>query len=231
MPTAAAIGAAGSVGSALIGAGASKAASGAQTQADMMGLMLQQQRFQQAQSALNPYIQGGQSVLPTLQNLLTPGQSAQQLAKMPGFQFQSQWGNLAATNQLAAQGLGGSTGPLATALSQYNQGLAGTYYQNTTNALQNYANMGAGAGAALAGTAMQSGQQMGQSSQAIGGAQAQGILGSANALSGGLGGLANAGMLSSLMSGQSGSSSGLYGQLSSGLMGLGQGGITGAPGG
>ena len=177
----------------------------------MMGLMLQQQRFQQAQSALQPYISGGQSVLPTLQNLLTPGQSASQLAQMPGFKFQSQWGNLAATNQLSAQGLGGSTGPLAKALSDYNQGLAGTYYQNTTNALQNYANMGAGSASALAGTAMQSAQQMGQSSQAIGGAQAQGILGSANALSGGLSGIANAGMLSSLLGGQNGGLGGLYG--------------------
>lgn len=231
MPVAAGLSAAGSLGSALIGSSASKSASAQQTQADTMGLMLQQQRFQQAQSALSPYYTAGQSALPTLQALLTPGSSASTLAQMPGFQFQSQYGTMATQNALSAQGLGGSAGPLATAISNYNQGLAGTYYQNTTNALQNFVNTGAGAASSLAGTAMQSGQQMGQSSQAIGGAQASGTLGSANALSGGLGSIANTAALSSLLGGQGTGGGGIYAGLTSGLMGLGQGGITGASGG
>jgi hypothetical protein len=173
--------------------------------------MLQQQRFNTAQGALSPYYTAGQSALPTLQALLTPGQSANQLSQMPGFQFQSQYGTMAAKNALSAQGLGGSAGPLATAVSNYNQGLAGTYYQNTTNALQNLINTGAGAASSLAGNAINSGNAMAGQLGNVGSSQAAGTLGSANALSSGLGGIGNAAALSSLLSGQNGNQGGIYG--------------------
>lgn len=227
------LGAVGSIGSSLIAANASKQASNQQAQSQEMALMLQAQKFQTAQNALEPYVQAGQNVLPTLQNLLTPGQSANQLAQMPGFQFQSQYGTMAAKNALSAQGLGGSGGPLAVAVSNYNQGLAGTYYQNSVNALQNYANMGSGAASSLAGNAIGSGNAMAGTAGNIGGAQASGTLGSANALSGGLSGatgaLSSATLLNSLLGqgGQNANGNGIYGN----IMGLGAGGVTGAPGG
>ena len=230
MPVAAGLSAAGSIGSALIGSNASQAASSQQSLAGILGLQMQQSRFNTAQSALSPYYSAGQSALPTLQALLTPGQSAQMLQNMPGFQFQSQYGTMAAKNALSAQGLGGSAGPLATAVSNYNQGLAGTYYGNTVNALQNFVNTGAGAASSLAGNAINSGNAMAGTAGNIGSSQASGTLGSANALSGGLGGIANTAALSSLLGGQNGAG-GLYGNITNGLMGLGAGGITGAPGG
>ena len=153
--------------------------------------MMQMMMLQKAQNALKPYYTAGQSMLPTLENLLTPGKSAAALAQMPGYQFQQQMGNLATTNQLAAQGLGGSGGPLGVALSNYNQGLAGTYYMNSVNALQNFANMGAGAAGNFGNIAAQVGGQLGQSAQNGANALAAGQLGQANALAGGINSLGN----------------------------------------
>lgn len=210
------LGAAGSVGGSLINAGAANKASSEQATSAANALALQKQMFGTAQTALNPYIQGGQSALSTLLGLETPGSSAATLQSMPGFQFQSQWGNLAATNQLAAQGLGGSGGPLGAALSQYNQGLAGTYYMNAINGLNTTAGIGAGAASSLAGNAANFGNIMGQTTQGIGNAQAAGTLGSANALAGGLTGSAssagNALLFSQLFgSGGGGGANSIYG--------------------
>jgi hypothetical protein len=54
-------------------------------------------------------------------------------SNLPGLAWQTQYGDLTTQNALAAQGLGGSAGPLAKALSDYNQGLAGTYYPQYYN--------------------------------------------------------------------------------------------------
>lgn len=210
---AAGLGAAGSVAGSLIQSGAASDAAAQQAQAAQAALAQQKQMFGVAQKALNPYINAGTSALPTLQSLITPGTSADTLKTLPGFQFQSQWGDLAATNQLAAQGLGGSAGPLGKALSDYNQGLAGTYYTNSVNALQGFASMGQGAAGSLAGNAINSGNSMAGTIQNQGNALAAGTLGSANAIAGGisgatnsLGGISNALLLSKLFGGASGSS-------------------------
>lgn len=221
MPIGAAIGgglgAIGSIGSAFIGSNASSRASNQQAQAQMQALQLQSQMFAAANNALSPYYTAGQHALPTLEHLLTPSTSADTLRSLPGFQFQSQWGNLQATNALAAQGLGGSTGPLATAISNYNEGLAGTYWQNAVGGLENFANMGAGSANALAGTAVNSGNAMAGLLTGAGNALASGTLGSANAISGGLGGatgsISNALLLSGLMNRGGG---GIYGGATSG---------------
>jgi hypothetical protein len=200
------------VGGAILGAGALTAGAGvfgsltaAQTQKNALNAALtqQQQQFSVAQQALNPYIQAGQGALPTLTSLLTPGPSqTQTLSQLPGFQFQSQWGNLAATNALAARGLGGSAGPIGTALSQYNQGLAGTYWQNEVNPLLQYAQLGSGAASALGGQAVQAGGQYGTTLGQIGQAGASGILGATNAVGTGANSIASAALLSQFLGGQ-----------------------------
>lgn len=189
-----------------------------------------QTAFGAAQSALNPYAQAGQSVLPTLQSLLTPGQSAATLAQMPGFQFASQYGTKAATNALAARGQGASAGPLATAISQYNNGLASQQYQSIVGNLQGFAGLGANAAGGIAssannlasiygsagnadlGSSIQAGNAQAGTIGNIGNAQASGTLGSANALAGGLTGtgnaLSNAAIFNAL--GGGGSNGGLY---------------------
>ena len=203
---------AGSVFGGLLQSGAAKSASAAQAQYGQEALQTENALFQEAVNTLQPYYGVGSSIIPILKSLVTPSTAAQTLQTLPGFQFQSEWGTRSAQNALAAQGLGGSSGPLATAISNYNQGLAGTYYMNSVNALQGLANMGENAAAAVAGAAGQFSGQMGSTLQGIGNAQASGILGSANALAGGIGGIGNALLLSSLMGGGTGSS-GIYGSI------------------
>lgn len=199
MPIGATIGAIGALGSAGIGAIASSSAADKQAALGNQALNQQLNLFNQGKGALDPFIQAGQSVLPTLQDLLTPGKSAATLSSLPGVQFQSQYGTMAATNALAAK-TGPSAGPLATAISQYNQGLAGTTYQNQVGNLQNFANLGAGSANALAGNATSTGANVGGTLTGIGNAQAAGTLGTANALAGGVTGAANAGTNAMLLS-------------------------------
>ncbi len=213
LAAAAGIGAVGSIAGGVMQSSAAQNAANQQAQTAYAALQQQQNMFNTAQNALCPYYTAGQNVLPTLNSLLTPGPSqTATLSQLPGFQFQSQYGDLAATNQLAAQGLGGSGGPLGMALSNYNQGLAGTSFSNLVNALQGYANMGSNSASALAGNAVSSGQGQASSLMSAGNAQAAGTLGSANALSGALGGAGNSASNALLLSNlTNGGSSGIYG--------------------
>ena len=214
------ISALGSLGSAAIQSNASQQASQQQQLSQQEALMTETKMFEAANSALSPYYTAGQSVLPTLTSLLTPGASqTATLSKLPGLQFQQQYGDLAATNQLAAQGLGGSGGPLGMALSNYNQGLASTSFNNLVSQEQNYANMGSGAASSLAGAAQGFSGQMANSITGAGNAAASGTLGSANAISTGLTGgassIGNALLLSQLMNngGSGNNNSSIYGSI------------------
>lgn len=208
LAAAAGIGAVGSIVGSTIQSGAATKAAGEQATAAANALAQQKQQFGVAQSTLAPFSSAGASALPTLQSLITPGTASSTLQSLPGFQFASNWGTRQATNALTAQGLGGSTGPLASAISQYNNGLASQTYGNQVGMLQNFANMGTNAGSALAGNAINAGNSMANTIQAGGNAQAAGTLGSANALSGGLtsasGGIGNALLFSQLFGGGGG---------------------------
>src|ERR1700676_4292480 len=96
---------------------------------------------------------------------------------------------MAATNALAAKS-GASAGPLAAAISQFNNGLAQNTWGKTVDALQGYAGMGANAagqfGTAALGGAITAGNSQAGTLTNTGNALASGTLGSANALAGGL---------------------------------------------
>lgn len=188
------------------------------------GLSTQAGYFSTAQGALNPFINAGASVLPTLQGLITPGSNQNALlAQTPGFQFASQYGTKAATNALTASGRA-SGGPLATAVSQYNNGLAQNVWGNTVNALQGYASMGTNAAGALSSAAgsagnaalnagVTAGNSQASTLTGIGQAQAAGTLGQANALSSGVTGItsgANNALLYSQLFGNGNNNNGLY---------------------
>jgi len=216
------LGAVGSIGSALIGSNAAQNASNQQVQMQQQALAQQKALYQQglgiAQGALTPYVQRGQNVLGTLQDLITPGPNQNAvLSQTPGFQFASQYGTMAARNALSSQGLGASAGPLATAISQYNSGLAQNTWQSVVQALQGYANLGGGAAGALGTAALNGGIAAGNSQAGtltgIGQSQAAGTLGSANALSGGLIGTGNA-LSNAAIYNAIGGGGGLYGGLS-----------------
>lgn len=243
MPTTALIsaglGAAGSIGGALIGSSASKTASQQQVAEQQQALAQQQALFNQglgqqsnyvtqATNALSPYANAGKSVLPTLQGLITPGANQNALlAQTPGFQFASQYGTMAATNALAAK-TGASAGPLAAAISQFNNGLAQNTWQSTVNALQGYAGLGANAagtsanifgsaGNADVGAGITAGNSQAGTLTNTGNALASGTLGSAAALSGGVTGAAGAGSNALLYSQLFGNgNNGLYANLKAG---------------
>lgn len=225
---AAGIGGVGSILSGLIGSGASKSAAKAQEQGSMNAIDFAANMLGINSSNLNPYLWAGGGARNTLAQLLNPnaaGGMQSVLQNLPGFQFQSGWGTKTAQNALSAEGLGGSTGPLAKAISDYNNGLAGTYYGNYVGQLQNFANMGLSAGQTIAGSVNNTAGIGANASTNAGNAAASGILGSAGALSNGLTGAAgsasNALLLNSLLSngnsGIFGGSSGLGGMDTSGL--------------
>jgi hypothetical protein len=144
----------GGVGTAVAGseaAGATKSATNA--------AIAQQQSALTQQQALNaPYNQLGQSAIPQLQSLLgitpagtpsTPGaapsaSSAASLAALrgtPGYQFQQQEGTTNTLNTQNASGLLNS-GNTLTGLSEFNQGLADTTFQQAVGNAQNTVNTG-----------------------------------------------------------------------------------------
>lgn len=89
---------------------------------------------------LAPYLQAGQQGITSLSSMLQPGGELTKqfnfdptdLTKDPGYQFQLQQGDQGVARAAAARGQANS-GNLSTALSQYNQGLAGTTYNNAYN--------------------------------------------------------------------------------------------------
>jgi hypothetical protein len=109
-------------------------------------------------------------------------QASQQLQSTPGFQFQTQQGNNAINAAAAANGTLNS-GNQALALSQFNQGLAGTTYNNYVSQLQPYLGASQSAASGIGSLYGNLGNQlnasyMGQGNAAYG---AQTSIGNANA--------------------------------------------------
>jgi hypothetical protein len=213
---AAGIGALGSLGSGLLQSGAAQSASAAQQQTSMENLAFQTGLLGINQTNFAPFLASGQQATNTLNSLLTPGSNqTAALEQLPGFQFQSKWGTKSTQNALAAEGLGGSTGPLSQAISNYNSGLASTDFSNFVSQLQNQQGAGLSAAAGVGGATNSAGVQGGNALTSLGNAQAAGTLGSANALTNGLssaGGSASNALILSQLLGNSGSS-GIFGNI------------------
>jgi hypothetical protein len=227
--------AAGLAGSAMSSSAASDAADTQAASADK-AQQLQWQQFQALQKNLQPYMDLGSSSIPALHDLLNNGAlspnfsfDASKLDQTPGYQFTLNQGIKALNNQSSAQGLGQS-GAQQKGLAQYATGLADqTYNQQYNNALQSFmtnygissdqynrlaglVGLGQNAAAGVGNAGIQTGTNIGNLLTGAGNAQAAGQIGSANAISGGLQGLGNSGLLYSLLSGQGGGvSPGIYG--------------------
>ena len=204
------VGLAGSIGGSLIQSSAAKTASSQQVSAQEKALTAQQGMFNTAQSALSPYYTGASPAAGnTLSSLLTPGANQTSvLSQIPGFKFAQDWGQKAVQNIGTTTGLGGNT---LTAGANFATGEAQQGFGSIVNALQNLFGTGASAAGALGSTASNFGQQIGSTLTGIGQSQAQGTLGSANALAGGLtsgaSSVSNALLLSKLFGGSSGGAS------------------------
>ncbi len=213
MPTAALIsgglGAAGSIGSGLLGYFGAKDATN-------KNLAFQGQALSSLQNTLSPILGQGRDIATAAQGpltkLLTPGADmTNELSMMPGFKFAQDWGQKAVANQGTTMGLGGNT---LTAGANFATGLAQQGYGNIVNQLQGFLNSGLNTETSV-GTALGQGTagilgNMGQTAGA-------GTMGQYNALSGGLSGATNAGgnafMLNALLSkfGGGGGGGGIYG--------------------
>lgn len=179
-------------------------------QGNLLGMLLQQQMFQQAQQNLQPFMQYGQNALQTLAPLIGIGAdpmkaqltsrfdpTIERLEKTPGYKFTLDQGLRNLQNAFAAKGLGSSSNALRGA-ADYVKDLASTTFQQQ---FQNYwgenksiydmlagaGNVGANAAGQGAGLASNFGQMMGQGAQGYGNALGMGTLGANNALWKGIG--------------------------------------------
>src|SRR5262249_22723584 len=152
----------------------SLSASNQQYQGTQNALAQLKSMFGVAQNELQPFINAGSSEVPLLQQLLNPGSANKILKSLPGFKFESMWGTKTAENALSAEGLGGSSGPLAKAVSDYNVGLASTNYGSFVDNLLKTIGLGSGAAGSLAGAASSFGGPMASTAIAGGNALASG---------------------------------------------------------
>ncbi len=191
MPWSAAIGAAGAIGSGVLGFLGSGQAAKAQSNAINAGLAQQMNLFNRGAALEQPFIDRGNQAGSTLMSLLTPGPNqTAALSQIPGFQFAQDWGQKAVANQGSVTGFGGNT---LKAGADYATGVAQQGFGQIANLLSGVYNTGAGAANSVLGNAVQSGASQGQMYGQLGQAQGAGIMGQYNALGGAFQGAANAG--------------------------------------
>ena len=192
----------GSIGSAVISSNAAKSAAQTQANAANAANQTQQDQFNQTNANQAPYRATGQQALSALSqyyglggmnpdgtpsNSPAPDQSAI-LQNQPGYQFQMQQGTQAVNRNLSAQGLLQS-GAAGKALTNYGQGLAQNYAQQYTGGLSNLAGLGQTATQSTAAAGANAANQISSNQIFAGNAQAQGQIGSANAISAAIGNL------------------------------------------
>ena len=204
-----ALSAGGSLLSGYLGSQAAKSASQAQLQAANNATNTQLGIFNQTQANLQPYNTAGQSALSQLAKLfgLGPGGSGQPnagaatsaLTQFPGYQFGLQQGNLAQQQSAASSGLLLSGAQLQ-ASQQFGQNYA---MQNAWNPyisqLNQISQLGESAGAQQGAIGANTGANVAQTQLAGGQAAASGIVGSSNAITGGINSGINSGLNSALL--------------------------------
>jgi hypothetical protein len=184
-----------SIGSALLGSSAAKTAANDQLEAARLAQQTQLGIFNQTQSNLQPYNTAGQSALSQLAKLfgLGPGgggpnaaAATSALTQFPGYQFGLQQGNLAQQQSAASQGLLLSGAQLQSS-QQFGQNYAMQQAWNPyVSQLNQIATLGENAGAQQGTIGASVGANVGQNILAGGQAQASGVVGSANAITGGI---------------------------------------------
>jgi len=194
--------AAGSLASGIMGSNAAEDAANAQLTAANNANALQWKMYQQNRSDMMPWLTAGTGAVNRLSTGLQPGGEYDKFTMAdftadPGYQYRQKEGVNALRAGSSAAGNFGS-GNMGAALTSYGQNLANNEYQNAYGRWLDSYNRVAG----LAGTGQQQSQAMASSGTntanamnantlAGGIANAYGIVGSANALSGGITGVGN----------------------------------------
>jgi hypothetical protein len=203
----------GAIASSIIGSNAAQSAAGAQLGAAQTAANTQLGIFNQTQANLAPYNQVGQSALSQLAKLfgLGPGGTGptastaagatSALTQYPGYQFGLQQGQSALASSDASRGLLLSGGQLA-AQQQFGQNYAQQQAWNPyISQLSSLTGTGENAAAQTGVIGQSTGTNVANSQLAAGQAAASGIVGSANAISGGLTSGLNTGLNSALLAG------------------------------
>lgn len=189
MPIGAAIGGGvASIGGALLGSSASKKASKAQQAAAQAAIDEQKRQFDLSRADLEPWRTAGGSAITGGYAMLQPGYD---YTASPGYQFRLDEGLRGVQNSAAAKGLLQSGGTLK-GIDKYSQGLAAQDFQDQFNRMMAVASGGQQATQAGVAAGQQSAASIADLLTQAGNAKASGYMGSANAWSQGLGGLASA---------------------------------------
>lgn len=186
------------VGSAVIGAGASRQAAKSQERAAAESTAAQERMFAKQVELQEPFRKVGVNALPELvaASKYEPFTMAKYQAD-PGYGFRLREGMKALERSAAARG-GLLSGATLRGVQEYGQDLASQEYTNAfnryqaeraarLNPLQSLAGMSQTSANTLTGAAGQLGQNIGSNLMAGGAARASGYVGAANALTGGLG--------------------------------------------
>lgn len=187
---AAGLGAAGSIGGALISSNGANSAANTQANAANEAAATQLKMYQQTRSDLQPFMSTGGSAMSQLANLFgfgpggngTPNASAATaaLTQFPGYQFGQQQGVQALDRSAASQGMVLS-GAQTKAAQQFGQNYGMQQaWQPYVSTLQSFANLGENAAAGLGNNGVAAGQGMAASQLAAGQATASGQAANAN---------------------------------------------------
>jgi hypothetical protein len=190
--------AAGGIGSTLIGKSSSDKAADAQKDASKRAANVQMQMYNQTRSDLQPYAQAG---LPAMRSVLamyglTPGSKAynekamQDFKAAPDYQIAMREGVDALDNSAAARGMLKS-GAAIKGVMEYGSDLGTRKLDSYLSRLMQIAGGGQSAAAGQGAAAMSTGRSLADTYLGQGEAEASGIIGGGNALSGGISNLTN----------------------------------------
>jgi len=201
--------------SAGIGAVASSKAADKQAEAANNALNFQKETYNNSQANFKPYLDIGKGATYTLGQLTGTGGNGQadysSFFKDPSYTFAQQQGELGIERGANARGMNLSGGTLKD-LATFNSGLASQQYGNYFNRLMGLSQLGQASAAGSAANSTTAAGQIGNTMQGVGQAQASGIVGGANAITGGL----NSGTQNALLAGYLGKNASGYGNPSYG---------------
>lgn len=187
------LGAGGSIFSGLMGSKAAKSAANAQAQAAANALAFQRQVYDDTRANLSPFIDIGKGAFRSIGDLYGLNGGAPNMGAFtasPDYQFRFDEGMRALENSAAARG-GLLSGNFARSAQEFGQGLASTEFANYFDRLFRTSQLGANAASSAGGLGTTQAGNIGNTMMGLGQAQASGIVGGANALTGGINSAAN----------------------------------------
>jgi hypothetical protein len=173
----------GAIGSAVIGSSAAKKAASAQDKSAQLAIAEQRRQFDLNRSDLEPWRTAGGAAITGGFNMLQPGYD---YTASPGYQYRLDEGLRAVQNSAAAKGILQSGGTLK-GIDREAQGLAAQDYNDQFNRMMSIASGGQQAATSTGQFGMETGRSIADLLTQAGNAKASGYIGSANAISQGIG--------------------------------------------